>query len=387
MFKQKGFSIGKLGLITAVIMLIILLLLIVMRMQTASQLRTETDAQAIPVVSTIPAAPGPSVEEIVLPGNIRAWHEATIYARTNGYIKKWYVDIGSRVKTGDLLAVIESPEIDAQLAQSEADLNTATANQNLAKSTAARWVNLLKTDFVSKQETDEKVSAAKAMTARVISAKANRDRLRQLVGFERIVAPFDGVITSRTTDIGSLINAGSSNTAVELFRIVQANPLRVYVQVPQNYTSSIKPQMTASLHFAEHPGKIFSAKLLQTADAIDPGTRTLLTQFKLDNSSGTLLPGGYTEVHLKMPVSKQLIRLPVNTLLFRAQGLQVATVNADHKIVLKSITVSRDFGKMVEVSSGLTSGERVVVNPPDSIYNGEQVRLAPASVKPGSTVP
>lgn len=348
------------------IVLTILLLMIISRVWHAILLYYDTQAQAIPVVATITVAPGPAQEEIVLPGNVQAWHEAPIYARTNGYIRKWYVDIGSRVKAGDLLAEIETPELNAQLRQAEADLHTAEANDTLAQSTAKRWLILLETDSVSKQETDEKVSAAKASTATVVAARANRDRLRELVGFERVIAPFTGVITLRTTDIGALINEGSSPAAARaLFRIAQANPLRIYVKIPQNYSTSIKPNMTVTLHFAEHPGKKFSAKLLQTADAIDPVTRTLLAQFVADNANDELLPGGYTEVHFTIPISMKIVRLPVNTLVFRAQGLQVATLDKDNKVLLKPIVISRDFGNEVEVSSGLNPGERIILNPPD----------------------
>lgn len=355
--------------------LVIFIILAYWRVRAEHRLTSETNWAATPVVATLIVRPGPGIEEIVLPGNVQAWHEATIYARINGYIRKWHVDIGSRVKIGDLLAEIEAPEVDAQLQQAEADLRTAIANEILAQITAKRWLNLVKTDSVSKQETDEKVSTAKAMTATVIAAQANRDRLKELVGFERVIAPFDGIISSRTTDIGDLINAGSGTMAVPLFRLVQVNPLRIYVQIPQTYANNINRDMIVSLYFAEHPGKNFSAKLLQTADAINPRTRTLLAQFIASNPKGELLAGGYTEVHFKMPLSKQLVRIPVNALLFRAQGLQVGVVDSNNKVTLRKITLSRDFGTQVEVDSGLKAGDRVVLNPPDSLFNGEKVRL------------
>lgn len=358
------------------VILVIALIIIFLRIHAEKKLRKETNLQAIPVVATLTVKPGPAIEEIVLPGNVQAWHEATIYARTNGYIKKWYVDIGSRVKTGDLLAEIESPEVDAQLKQTQADLNTAIANASLAASTAKRWMQLVKTNSVSKQERDEKVSAAEATAAIVKATRANRDRLRELVSFERVTAPFDGVISSRTTDIGSLINAGSGRTVVPLFRIVQAHPLRIYVRIPQIYTESIKATMTVTLRFAEHPGKSYPAKLLETASAIDVPTRTLLAQFIANNDKDEILPGGYTEVHFKMPMSSQFVHIPVNTLLFRQEGLQVATLTETNEVALKSITVRRDFGNKVEVNTGLTPGERLILNPPDSLFNGEKVRLA-----------
>lgn len=358
------------------VILSIVLILMLLRIQAGIALRNKTRADAVTVVATMIAKPEKGVDKLVLPGNVLAWHEAPIYARTNGYVKEWYVDFGSHVKAGDLLAVIETPELDAQARQAVADLNTAIANNELAQSTAKRWVYLLKTDSVSKQETDEKVRGAQALQAAMISAKENLDHLKELVGFERVVAPFDGVITARATDIGALINAGSSTSAQPLFRIAQTDPLRIYVRVPQNYSSRITPNMTVSLHFAEHPHQEFSAKLLDTAKAIDPITRTLLAQFIAENKSGLLLPGGYTEVWFSIPIPLQTVRLPVNTLLFRAQGLQVATVDKNNKIVLKSVTINRDFGAEVEIATGVTPGDRIVINPPDSIMNGETVRVA-----------
>ena len=363
-------------IITIALISLLVLIVICFRIYSAIALRHQTVANELPIVSIIFAKQVQGAEKIILPGNVQAWHEATIYARTNGYIKKWYVDIGSHVKSGELLAEIETPELDAQLRQAEADLNTAIANNNLAQSTAKRWINLLKTDSVSKQEADEKISSAAALQAVVISSRANVDRLKELVSFERVIAPFDGVITSRTTDIGALINAGSSSTGVALFRLSQTNPLRVYVNIPQNYTSRIKPNMTVSLSFSEHPGQIFPAKLVETAQAIDPASLTLLAQFSSENKEGKLLPGGYTEVTFNLPVLSQTIRLPVNTLLFRSEGLQIATIDNNNHVVLKSIKISRDFGTEVEIESGIKPGERIIVNPPDSIINGEQVRVS-----------
>lgn len=337
-------------------------------------LRNQTNRDAVTAVAVIKATPTPTVEEIILPGNVSAWHEATIYARTNGYVKQWKTDIGSYVKTGDLLAEIETPELNAQLRQAEADLKTAQVNNQLAQSTAKRWTNLLKTNSVSQQETDEKISDALAKAALVNSVRANRDRLRELVSFERVIAPFDGVITSRTTDIGSLISDGSTNQR-PLFHIAQANPLRIYVKVPQNYSSRVTPEMTVELSFAEHPDKIYSAKLLETAKAIDPLSRTLLAQFVTENKNYDLLPGGYTQVHLKFPAVKGNVRLPVNTLLFRKEGLQIATLDENSCVLLKSIKIVRDFGNEVEVDSGVKPGETVIVNPPDSLITGQHVRI------------
>ncbi len=337
------------------------------------KLRTATNQQAVLSVATIQAAAGPVTEKIVLPGNVLAWHETSIYARTNGYMIQWFVDIGAHVKKGDLLALITAPEVDAELRQAEADLITAEANYHLAHTTAVRWRDLLKTDSVSKQETDEKVSDEEARAAIVGSTLANRDRLRELVNFQRVVAPFDGVIMSRTTDIGRLINAGSG--MVPLFRMVQTDRLRVYVRVPQYFSSSILPDLTAQLHFTEHPGKSYSAKLLDTARAIDVKTRTLLAQFEIDNSEYELLAGSYAEVHLTLPANENYVRLPVNTLIFRSQGMQVATIDGDSKALLKPITIGRDFGDVVEVVAGLTPGEVVILNPPDSLFSGQVVNI------------
>jgi RND family efflux transporter MFP subunit len=256
-------------MVAAVLVSVIALLGIGSRVISNFQLRRQTNLAAITTVATIKATQAPSIEEIILPGNVQAWHEATIYARTNGYVKDWKTDIGAHVNAGDLLAVIETPELDAQLRQAEADLKTAEANNHLAQTTAVRWKTLLKTSSVSKQEADEKNADALAKAAIVNAALANRDHLKNLVSFNNVTAPFDGIITSRTTDIGSLISSGST-TQRPLFHIVQAHPMRIYVSVPQNYSARITPDMIVELTFAEHPGKIFKAKLLQTAKAINP---------------------------------------------------------------------------------------------------------------------
>ncbi|MCC5016083.1 MULTISPECIES: efflux RND transporter periplasmic adaptor subunit [unclassified Legionella] len=363
-------------IIIVCLILLLAFVIIFFRVQAKMTLRVETNANAVPIVATLTTKPGPLTEEIILPGKVEAWHEATIYARTNGYIKDWYVDIGSKVKEGDLLAIIEAPEVNAQLHQAEADLHTAIANKDLADITAKRWLHLLKSDSVSKQETDEKVSNLKATTAIMKSAQANRDRLRDLVSYERVIAPFDGTISFRNIDIGSLINAGSGTNVFSLFHIVQSNPIRVYVQIPQTYVNNVKPNMEVSLYFTEHPGKKFPAKLYKTADAINVDSLTLLAQFWADNPKDELLPGGYTEVHFNMPLSSKLIRLPVNTLIFRAQGLQVAVVNKNNKVDLRPITVSRDFGTEVEVNTGLQVGELVILNPPDALIAGQEVKIA-----------
>ena len=361
--------------------LLVVLILVMIRILDAILLRSYTNKQTIRIVSVITATRGPHHENVVLPGNVQAWHEAPIYARTNGYVKNWFVDIGDKVVAGQRLATIETPELDAQLRQAEADLNVVIANNKLAQSTAIRWIALLKTDSVSKQETDEKVDGARALAASVVAARANRDRLRDLVSFESVTAPFTGTISARATDIGALINAGSNPDAKPLFRIVQRDPLRIYVKIPQNYASRINPKMTVSLRFAEHPGQQFTAKLFQTADAIEPIPRTLLAQFVMNNKQGKILPGGYTEVHFNMPIFPESIRLPVNTLLFRAEGSQIASLNTNNRVMLKPVTISRDFGQEVEILDGIKPGEQIILNPPDSIMNGEQVQPSIASAR------
>ena len=319
-------------------------------------------------------AKGPAQEIIVLPGNIQAWHDATIYARTNGYITRWYYDIGSYVKAGDLLAEIASPEVNSQLRQTQAQLKTAEVNYRLAKITAKRWVYLYKTHSVSKQEVDEKVSDEKAQAAIVASTRANRDRLLDLSSFEKVIAPFDGFVASRTTDVGRLINAGSGSP-VPLFRIVQSDPLRLYVRVPQNEAAQIQPELVAKIQVSQHPGKWYLAKLLDTAKAIDLTTRTLLVQFMVSNPQHELLSGSYGETQLMLPSKKNSVVIPVNTIIFQSKGAQVAVLTNKSTIHLKKIMIGRDYGTHVEVVSGLTPGEKIILNPPDSLVEGEAVKL------------
>ena len=371
--KPRGHK--SLFFILMVILIGIAVIGIVSRIHATSSLQKATYANAVPKVTVMQAPEGPTEEEIVLPGTVQAWHESPVYARTNGYLRSWLTDIGTPVKAGDLLADIDTPEVDAQLQQAEADLHTAEANSQLAQSTAIRWQKLLKTNSVSQQEADEKTSTAAAQLAMVASAKANLDRLRQLEDFKRVVAPFDGIITARNTDIGALINAGNAGAAQELFRIADTSKLRIYVQVPQINSLSVKPGMTAELHFVEYPQQIFPAKLTRTANALTPGTRTLLVEFEVDNDSGVLMPGGYTEVHIKLPTSANSVHLPINTLLFNTNGSQIATIDEQSRAVLKTIKIGRDYGKQVEVIDGVTPGETIIVNPPDSLATGDLIKV------------
>ena len=365
---------GFLLLIVAIIVVIVVVIAgVVPRMRAKAALKTETDKSAVPTVDVIQPKPGAPHQEIVLPGNIQAFTDAPIYARTNGYLKKWYVDIGARVKAGQLLAVIDTPEVDQQLLQARADLNTAEANSNLSQITWTRYEDLKNTDSVSKQDVDNANGDYQAKKATEASSAANVKRLEDTKAFQNIYAPFDGVITARDTDIGQLIDQGSSTTQKELFHIAAIKTLRVYINVPQQYSIAAKPGLTADLTLGEYPGRRFQGTLVRTANAIDVASRTLLVEVDVNNSTGELLPGAYTEVHLKLPNDIPTFILPVSALIFRAQGLQVATVDSNNKTKLVAITLGRDFGSQVEVLSGLNADDQVIVNPSDSVIDGEQV--------------
>ncbi|MHB8813369.1 MAG: efflux RND transporter periplasmic adaptor subunit [Steroidobacteraceae bacterium] len=347
------------------------------RHQAAAALSVQTETDEVLAVATALPQPDSSPTELVLPGNLQANYQAPIYARTNGYLRRWYVDIGAKVHKGQLLADIESPEVDQQLRQAAADLATTQANKKIADVTAERWRRLRATDSVSKQEADEKVSAAQASDAQVLAARANVLRLRQLAGFERVVAPFDGVITARNTDIGHLIDAGSGNGAA-LFGIADTSRLRLYVRVPQDDAAAMKQGLTADLQVPDRPGVIYKASLDTTADAIDPATRTLMVELIVDNSRGELLPGAYAEVHFRVRPEDagHSYLLPANVLLFRGDGLHVATVGAHDRVMLKPVTIGRDYGSQIEIVSGLSANDRVILSPPDSLENGTAVHVA-----------
>ncbi|ACI51216.1 efflux transporter, RND family, MFP subunit [Gluconacetobacter diazotrophicus PA1 5] len=345
------------------------------RVHAGRRLARATDDAAVATVAVVPAQAGPDVEEIVLPGSVSAAYDTPIYARTSGYIQRWYTDIGTRVKAGDLLATIESPEIDQQLRQARADLMTARANNMVAQATARRVHALLPTRSVSAQQNDQAASDAAARAATVASNEANVQRLEQLVGFEKVVAPYDGIVTARETDNGSLITAGSGSGA-ELFRVTDTSWLRVYVQVPQTYAPDIRIGLPVELRFPEYPGRAFPATLTRTAGALQPDARTLLVQLRADNAQGALLPGGYTEVHFKLRRADRGVRIPANALLFRAEGLRVATLSPDGRASLHAITQGRDFGTTVEILTGIAPGDRVILNPPSSLADGERVHVA-----------
>ena len=349
-----------------------------------SALKQTTAEAAISLVSVVSPKAGAPTQEILLPGTTQAFTDAPIFARTNGYVRGWYVDIGAHVKQGQLLAEIETPEVDQQLQQARADLETAQANLRQAQITADRWQALLESDSVSKQETDVAVSALSAMKATVNSNAANVRRLEQLQGFQKIFAPFDGVITARNVDVGVLINAGSTTTAGrELFHMAAIHKLRVFVAVPEIYSRAARPGGSATLTLDEFPGRTFRGTLVRNANAIDLASRTLLVEVDVDNPGGELLPGAYVFVHLKLPKQVASVTVPATTLLFRGEGLRVAVVR-DGKAQLVPVTIGRDYGTNVEVLSGLQPTDQVIAAPLDSLTSGTRVEVARA---PAGTAP
>ena len=340
-----------------------------------SRLTQRTQEAAIPTVAVVFPKEGAPTQEIVLPGNTQAFSDAPIYARTNGYLKHWYFDIGAHVRKGQFLAEIETPELDQQLQQARADLDTAQANLNIAKITAARWQDLVSTGSVSQQETDQAASNLNAVKAAVESSSANVRRLEQLQSFEKIYAPFDGIITARNTDIGALIDAGASTQPKELFHIAAIRTLRLYVAVPEVYSRAARSGAPAALTLDEFPGQDFHGTLVRNANAIDLASRTLLVEVDVDNPTGQLLPGAYVFVHLKLPDQTRSVTIPSNTLIFRKEGLQVALVRGG-KAELVPVKISRDYGNSVEIVSGLQPSDAVVVDPSDSLVAGMPVLLS-----------
>ena len=334
----------------------------------------ETKELAVPTVAVIAPERGAPQQEIVLPGTMQAFTDAAIYARVPGYLRKWYADLGARVQSGQVLADIDTPELDQQLDQARADLATTESTTRLAQSTAERYRDLIKTDSVSKQDLDNANGNLEARVTAVTSAKANVRRLEQLKAFSKITAPFDGVITARNTDVGALIDSGSN--AKELFHVAAVHRLRVFVNVPEIYSRAARPGMKADLTLTEFPGRPFTGTLARTAQSIDTASRTLLTEIDVENPKGELLPGSYAEVHLKLPGEATTFKLPVNAVIFRTEGVRVALVGADGKVILQPVTLGRDYGNSLEIVSGLTGTERVIINAPDSIEAGEPVRVA-----------
>src|SRR6266481_6131670 len=350
------------------------------RIHTSAALRGETADMAVPTVSVVAPKRAAPLQEITLPGNVQPFTQSPIFARTNGYLKRWYFDIGAHVKKGELLAVIDSPEVDQQLQAARSNLLTAQANLELATITKDRYQGLKKTNAVSQQDVDNAVGTYNANKAIVEADQAAVQQYSALVSFEKVYAPFDGVITARNTDIGDLINSGSnSNVKADLFHIAQPGVLRVYVNVPEEYSRGIKVGMTADLALAEFPGRTFQGKLVRTADAINMTTRTLLIEIDVANPTGTLLTGSYAEVHLKVPAPPSTFIIPVNTLIFRSEGLRVGIVK-DGKVALTAVTPGHDFGNQIEVVSGLKPDDQVIINPPDSIVTGQPVQIVQATL-------
>ncbi len=347
------------------------------RVQADAALQRETLELAVPTVAVVHPQLRGAAEELVLPGNMQAFVATPIYARVNGYLKKWYCDLGTRVQPGQLLAEIETPESDRQLEQARADLATAQANYELARTTAARYENLLKTEAVARQDVENKVGDLHAKKAIVDSATSNVRRLEETQRFQKVYAPFAGVITARNVDIGALIDAGANSPGKELFDLAATYRLRVFLNVPQAYSRSAKVGKTAQLTLAEMPGRVFSGKIARTSNAIDPATRTLLTEVDVDNRSGQLLPGAFVSVHLHLDSGEGAVTLPANTLIFRSEGLQVAVVR-DGKAVLVPVTMARDFGVSVELGTGVTTADAVIENPSDSLISGTPVRVVEA---------
>ncbi len=357
---------------------------IVPRLRSQKALAAETNELAAPTVMVVEPKRGAPAQEILLPGNIQAFVDAPIYARTNGYLKRWYFDIGSHVRQGQLLAEIESPEVDQQLSQAQADLETAKLNLHLSEITANRFSDLIKQDAVSQQDTDNATGDLAAKSSLVKSALANVDRLKQLVSFEKVYAPFDGVVTARNTDIGQLIDSGAAGgQARSLFQMAAVNRLRVFISVPQIYSQAATPGLKADLTFAEFPGRRFQGTLVRTSRSIDPAARTLNVEVDVDNAKGELLPGAYTEVHLKLKDGAPTLTVPVSALLFRQEGLRVAVVENGHTARLLPVTLGRDFGDYAEVTTGLTGQEQIIANPPDSIIDGERLNVQAAARETG----
>jgi len=383
-------SIVVIGLVVAVIVAAVG---IVSRKHASAELAKYTDKTSAPPVTVVQPVLQKNAREVVLPGNIQAFTLAPIYARTTGYVKAWYHDIGTPVRKGELLAVIETPELDQELATAKADLATAKSNSGIAKVTADRYSDLIGRNAVSQQDTDNAVQALEARNTQVASAQANVQRLEELVSFERVVAPFDGVITARNLDIGQLITAtGSTSTAggaisgnKEIFDISAVRTLRVFINVPQIYSPDAKNGLIAKLTLPQYPGRTFEGKLVRSSDSVDPTTRTLLAEVDVDNRSGELLPGSYTEVHLNVSSDAPALLVPVSALILEPDGLRVATVDESHHVHMARVTPGRDYGTTVEILAGLKPGQSIIGNPPDSLTDGEEVRVVNANDKSQAT--
>jgi RND family efflux transporter MFP subunit len=343
-----------------------------------SQLRSLTEEQAVPTVAIVTPGSVGNQASLDLPGRLEAFIRAPIYARIPGYLKSWKYDIGSKVKAGDVLGEIDTPDLDQQLMQARADLNVAEANARLAEITAKRWQGLAGTDAVSTQDVDQRTFTWQANIAQVKAARANVDRLVAEEGFKRLIAPFDGIVTARETDVGALINVGATGGA-ELFVVSETGKLRVYVNVPQNYVPSVPDGTNATISVPEHPGKIYRGTVEASAQAVDPGSGTTLMQIIVDNATGEMMPGDYASIHLQIAPTAGVLSVPSSALIFDAKGLSVATVDADDRVLVKPVSIARDLGSVIEVAAGLAPNDRVIENPPDGVSTGTVVQLAGAA--------
>jgi RND family efflux transporter MFP subunit len=351
---------------------------IISRALQNSRTRDLTQAQAIPTVAVVTPSSAENLAGLDLPGRLQAFIQAPIYARVPGYLKTWKHDIGSKVKSGDVLGEIETPDLDQQLMQARADLRVADANAQLSKITAQRWQGLAGTDAVAKQDVDTRTFTWNANIAQVKAAQANVDRLLAMEGFKRLVAPFDGIVTARTTDIGALINVGATGGA-QLFVVSETSKLRVYVNVPQNYVPRVPSGTKTTITVPEHPGKSYEGIVEASAQAVDPSTGTTLMQIIVDNTAGEMMPGDYASIHLQVAPSAHILSVPSSALIFDAKGLSIATVDAGDRVLLKTVTIQRDLGNVIEIATGLAANDRVIANPPDGIGTGAAVQLVSAA--------
>ena len=355
-------------------LILMISLIVLSRIYEYIKLKYQTKKQTIPYVRIIEAKAPAHLETITFPGTLSGWHDAPLYARAEGYLKEWYVDIGYHVKKNDVLAIIERPELDAKYQAAKDYLDVMQANNKLAKITKDRWNKLVVYDAVSRQANDDKSYNALAISNATNQAQATLNSLQAYVSFEKIIAPFDGVISDRRTDIGHLINIGSKPDEIKpLFRITQTNPLRLYVNIPQTYAPQIKQNIKYSIQLDEYPEQTFKAQLLKTAEAIDPITMTLQCEFKVENPQNILLPGAFSTIHFLIPHPPSTVILPANTIIFQAAGLQVARVNNKNEIELKNIDISKDYGNKIQIDAVIKPGDKIVLNPPDTLYNGEIV--------------
>ena len=369
------------GIIALVVVIIVVIIGLATRVFAARHLKTWTDDQTIPTVNVATPESKGAGAPLELPGRIEAFTQAPMYARVGGYLKSWKVDIGGKVKAGQLLGEIDTPDLDQQLLQAKADLASAQANEALAQTTAKRWQAMLASDSVAKQEVDEKTGDYTAKRALANAAKANVDRIEATKGYARIVAPFDGVVTARNTDVGALINEGSSGGGQPLFVVSDVSKLRVYVQVPQTFVPSIPAGATAQLTVPEYPGRMFTAKVDASAQAVNASSGSTLLQLSVDNADGKLMPGSFTNVQFKLDANAAGLRVPASALIFDASGLHLATVGSDNRVTFKTVTIQHDYGKTVEIGSGISANDRVIDSPPDGLVDGDQVKISQPQAK------